>query len=200
MASSKSPNNACDREGRLSCRPTRRSPAKSTGAEIRIPPRHALFLLLLFLFAFPSALPAFSAGDYDTVLVPKIKTSVYIGSVTLTMTPLKRGPDEIYAAGYKAAVVPFFMFNESGGFRITFTNEQLARLERGERVEFSGDGQNKSGSPRPITGHVTADAPGAKTGKIKVRVFVTKKIALVFDSTYEFAATAEPAPAVAAPP
>jgi hypothetical protein len=146
--------------------------------------------------AAPAAGPsAFAASSqYETVLVPKVKTSIYIGSVTLTMMPLKRGADQVYTADYKATVIPFFIFNESGQFRIMFTDEQLARLATGERVEFSGDGKNKGGSPRPITGHATADAPGAKTGKIKVRVFVTKKTALVFDTTYAFES-----PAVATP-
>jgi hypothetical protein len=144
-----------------------------------------------------AAEPSVSAASspYDTVLVPRVKTSIYIGSVALTMTPLKRGADQVYAADYKATVVPFFMFNESGQLRITFTDGQLARLATGERVEFSGDGKNKGGSPRPITGHATADTPGAKTGKIKVRVFVTKKTALVFDTTYAFEE-----PAAATPP
>lgn len=140
------------------------------------------------LFATATA-PAFAPdpSPYDTVVVSKTKTSIYVGSVSLTMTPFTREAGDVYSAEYKATVVPFIIFNESGQLRITFSGEQLERLERGERVEFSGDGKNKGGSPRPITGHASADLPGARTGKIKVRVFVTKKMALVFDTTYAFA-------------
>jgi hypothetical protein len=154
--------------------------------------------VLLAAFLLCGALPAAAPTPpvlppapfaYDTVVVSKTKTSIYVGSVTLTMTPFTRGTGGIYTADYKATVVPFIIFSESGHLRITFTGEQLARLERGERVEFSGDGKNKGGSPRPITGHAIPDAPGAKTGKIKVRVFVTKKTALVFDTTYAFVDT-----------
>lgn len=135
-----------------------------------------------------SAFSAAASSPYDTVLIPKVKTSIYLGSVSLTLTPFVR--DEatgIYAADYKATVVPFFMFNERGNLRVLFTAEQITRLERGERVDFAGDGKNHRNAARPITGHAQADAPGLLTGKIKVRVFVTKKQALVFDTTYTFA-------------
>lgn len=163
-----------------------------TPARLRLMMLLPAFFLSGALLAAASAPSACSApSPYDTVVVSKTKTSIYVGSVALTMTPFKRDAGDIYAAEYKATVVPFFIFNESGQLRITFTGEQLDRLERGERVEFSGDGKNKGGSPRPITGHASADAPGAKTGKIKVRVFVTKKTALVFNTTYAFADSPE---------
>ncbi|AWI09792.1 hypothetical protein CKA38_11510 [Ereboglobus luteus] len=131
--------------------------------------------------------PAFDSAGYETVLIPKTKTSIYVGSVTFTMTPFVRSEGQVYTAEYKASVVPFFFFSESGRLSINFTDEQLARLERGERVDFTGDGKNKKNKGRRILGHAQAEAPGARTGKIKVRVFVTKNTDLVLDTTYTFA-------------
>lgn len=129
------------------------------------------------------------AGEYDTVIVPKLKTSIYIGSVSLTLAPLRRGGNGAYAADYKASVVPFFFYNEAGRFQIDFTDEHLAQLARGERVMFKGNAKSTGGDERRIEGHATPASPGAKTGKIKVRLFVGAKTRLVFDSTYAFAET-----------
>ncbi|MDF9826400.1 hypothetical protein M2447_000481 [Ereboglobus sp. PH5-10] len=144
-------------------------------------------LLPALQFFISSAFSSPAPSHYDTVLIPKVKTSIYVGSVTFTMTPFVRSGGQVYTAEYKASVVPFFFFSESGRLSINFTDEQLARLERGERVDFTGDGKNKKNKGRRILGHAQAEAPGARTGKIKVRVFVTKNTDLVLDTTYTFA-------------
>ena len=124
--------------------------------------------------------------SYDTVLVPKAKTSAYVAKITLTMAPLLRDSGQAYETDYKVTVAPFVFFNESGRLRISFTDEQLARLERGERVEFSGDATNTKNKGRRVLGHAQADAPNARAGTIRVRVFVTKNTDLVFNTTYQF--------------
>jgi hypothetical protein len=126
-----------------------------------------------------------SAAPHDQVVIPPTKTSIYVGSVTLTPTTLRREAGR-YRADYQAKVFPYFFYNEAGQLWIDFSDAQLAQLARGERVEFSGTAKNKDGEDRTITGHATADAPGAAAGKIKVRILVSPKIELIFNSTYAF--------------
>jgi hypothetical protein len=136
---------------------------------------------LLFLAAAMTA----KAGPYDSVEIATVKTSIYIGNVTLTMPTFKRS-GSTYASTYRAKVFPYFFHNERGELWVDFTDDQLARLERGERVNFTGRAENTDKEPRKIEGHATPSAPGSKTGKIKVRVWVSPKIELIFNSTYRF--------------
>lgn len=139
-----------------------------------------------------AAAPAREAAaphPYATVLVPRMKTSIYVGSVTLELTELVRDAAGRYGAEYKARVMPFFFFNEGGRLWIDFSDDQLARLDRGERVAFTGGAKNTGGSERKVEGHVTPSAPGGRDGRIKVRVFVAAKTQLVFNTTYRFGET-----------
>ncbi len=129
---------------------------------------------------------AFAASEdrYATVTIAPAKTSIYIGSVTMTMPAFQR-TGVGFESSYTAKVFPYFFYNERGTLEIDFSNDQLARLKRGEHVEFSGAARNSAGEDRRIEGHATpADT---ETGKIKVRVFVSKKIELIFNTTYRFA-------------
>jgi hypothetical protein len=126
-----------------------------------------------------------SAAPHDQVVIPPAKTSIYIGNVTLTAGILQR-ENGAYRTSYQAKVFPYFFYNEDGQLSIDFSDEQLAQLARGERVAFTGTAKNKDGEDRRIEGHVTANSPGATEGTIKVRIFVTKKIQLIFNSTYRF--------------
>ena len=124
-----------------------------------------------------------AAPDYSTVVVEPTKTSIYVGNVSLTMTPFHRSAD-VYAADYKAKVFPYFFSNEHGQIWITLSDDDLARLARGEVVQFKGRAENSDKEERRIEGRaVPADA---SHGKIKVRVFVTQKIELIFNTTYHF--------------
>jgi hypothetical protein len=106
------------------------------------------------LRAAEAAAPA--AGKYDTVTIPPVKTSIYIGSVTLTAPT----------------------------FTVTFTDDDLAKLAKGEAVDFKGEGHNEEGEPRRVEGKATpADAA---SGKLKVRIWVSPKIELIFNTTYRF--------------
>lgn len=121
---------------------------------------------------------------YATVAIEPAKTSIYIGNVTMTMPTFRRVAAR-YESSYVAKVFPYFFYNERGTLGIEFTHEQLAKLAGGERVEFKGQAKSDAGEDRRIEGHATpADAMG---GKIKVRVFVSKKIELIFNTTYRFA-------------
>jgi len=125
-----------------------------------------------------------AADDFATVSIEPAKTSIYIGSVAMTMPTFRRASTR-YESSYTAKVFPYFFYNERGTLAIDFSDEQLARLARGERVEFHGQARSESGEDRRIEGHATpADR---QSGKIKVRVFVSKKIELIFNTAYRFA-------------
>ncbi len=123
------------------------------------------------------------AAYYEEATVETARTSIYIGNVTLAMTPFQRDGDT-YASTYTAKVVPFFFYNEAGSISIQLSDDDLHRLAAGERVYFQGDAQTDDGKPRRVEGH--ADPADARSGKIKVRVWVTKKIELIFNTTYTF--------------
>jgi hypothetical protein len=111
-------------------------------------------------------------------------TSIYIGTVSLKMPAFTRTPAGDYQSTYAARVLPLFFYNESGRLSIQVSNDALAKLQRGEPIDFSGRAVNQDGEDRPITGKATpADAAG---GKIKVRVRVSAKIELIFNTTYRF--------------
>ncbi|WP_404422541.1 hypothetical protein [Nibricoccus sp. IMCC34717] len=126
------------------------------------------------------------AGPFETVLVEDSKTSIYVGSVTLRLSPLKRDGDR-YVGDYNAKVFPFFFTSEHGTLHVDCTQEQLDALQRGERVPFTGGGTSFDGEARQVEGHVTPDGPNSTSGNIKVRIFVSRKIQIVFNTTYRFA-------------
>src|SRR3954470_4301662 len=108
---------------------------------------------------------------YARVEVAPAKTSVYVGTVTMTMPPFVRHAGS-YETDYAAKVFPYFFLNETGRITVEFSDEQLRQLERGQAVEFKGHGARADGVERRVEGKATpADAT---SGKIKVRVFVSK--------------------------
>jgi hypothetical protein len=140
-----------------------------------------------WLFAFLALTSAvFGAANdrYATVSIEPARTSIYIGHVTMTMPTFRRIAGR-YESTSSAKVFPYFFYNERGTLGIDFADEQLAKLAAGERVEFKGQAKSDAGEDRRIEGHATP-ADGL-SGKIKVRVFVSKKIELIFNTTYRFA-------------
>lgn len=132
-----------------------------------------------------SPLPASAATDYPRVDVAPTRTSIYIGTVAMTMPPFTRR-GEGFESTYVASVFPYFFYNESGSLRIEFPAEALARLARGESVDFTGRAARTDGAERRIEGRATpADA---RSGKLKVRVFYSRRIELIFNTTYRFPA------------
>lgn len=126
---------------------------------------------------------AATPAAYGRVEVAPTRTSIYVGSVAMTMPPFTRKAGG-YESTYTAKVFPFFFYNETGTLRVEFSDDALERLARGETVEFHGRAVNSAGAERRVEGKVTpADAAG---GKIKVRVFVSRRIELIFNTTYRF--------------
>jgi hypothetical protein len=120
---------------------------------------------------------------YATITVEPAKTSIYIGSITLTTTVFVREGNS-YAASYSARVFPYFFYDEKGKLWIDTSDDDLRRLERGESVSFTGHARSDDGAERRVEGR--ADPANAGSGKIKVRIFVSKRIELVFNTTYQF--------------
>lgn len=121
---------------------------------------------------------------FDQVTVETSKTSIYVGSVTLKLTPLLRKSGQFHAT-YTATVFPYFFWDESGWIAIELSDDALRQIVQGEVVQFKGRGMNDDGEERQIEGRVVpADS---NSGKIKVRVFVTKKTQLIFNTTYHLA-------------
>ena len=142
-------------------------------------------LCLLLLWGAVSVLRADTSqalGEWDSVTVPPVKTSIYVGSVTLTTGVFQRVGDRFHTT-YEAKVWPWFFWSESGRITITLPPADLERLARGERVEFTGEALNHKNKPRHVTGH--ADRADAATGKIKVRIGVDDT-EIIFNGTYRF--------------
>lgn len=117
----------------------------------------------------------------ERVTVPAMKTSIYVGSVTLTTSEFRHDGDK-FSATYDAKVFPWFFWSETGGITITVTAADFARLARGETVEFAGEAFNHKNKPRKVTGR--AQPADARSGKIKVRIHVDD-VELIFNGRYE---------------
>ncbi len=146
--------------------------------------RRSLALAGLLLLPAAAGRAADAAPDrFERVEVATTKTSIYLGTVTMTMPAFVRDPGG-YASRYEARVFPFFFASERGRLSVSIADAQLARLARGEAVDFSGRAVNEDGDERRIEGRATpADAA---SGKLKVRVFVSRRIELIFNTTYRF--------------
>lgn len=145
------------------------------------------WLLAIFLGVLALVLGARAADEslarYDRVVVEPAKISIYVGSVTMTFSPATR-KGGAYEADYAAKVFPFFFMGEKGKLVLDAPDDALRRLARGETVEFTGRGVSANGKERRFEGRVSpADVT---SGKLKVRVIVSKRIELIFNTTYRF--------------
>lgn len=146
---------------------------------------HRPVLCSLLLLAAVTSLRADTSqhvGDWDSVTVAPVKTSIYVGSVTLTTGVFRRDGDK-FETTYEAKVRPWFFWSETGRITIILPYASLAKLTQGERVEFTGEALNHKNKPRHITGY--AERADAANGKIKVRIGVDDT-ELIFNSTYRF--------------
>ena len=141
------------------------------------------------LFAFAWLAVAATAAEispplpFDRVIVAPAKTSIYVGSVALTMPDFVR-KSGAYESSYEAKVFPFFFSHEQGRVLIEVSDEMLQQLESGQPINFKGRGVRDDGIERRLEG--TATPANASTGRLKVRVFVSKRIELIFNTTYRF--------------
>ena len=146
--------------------------------------------LWLFVLVLALAFAVVARGEdptllsYGKVTVEPVKTSIYVGNVTLTMPTFTRDGTK-YATTYAAKVFPYFFYNEKGKLWIEFSDDDLRRLERNETVNFTGHATSDDREERRIEGRAVPS--DAISGKIKVRVFVSAKIELIFNTTYRFA-------------
>jgi hypothetical protein len=153
-----------------------------------MPRRPVVAVLGLLVFALLATARATERPlpTYRRVDIAPTKTSIYIGSVSMTMPVFERR-GITYSSTYVAKVFPFFFESEKGELSIDISDESLRQLERGEVVQFSGRGKNTEGDERHIEGR--AIPTDAHSGKIKVRVFVSKRIQLIFNTSYRFPPT-----------
>ncbi|MBI5770274.1 MAG: hypothetical protein HZA93_21030 [Verrucomicrobia bacterium] len=143
-----------------------------------------MFCRLLCALACVLACARAAAPDparFAQVQIEPSKTSIYLGVVSLTLPVFQRASAR-YESSYSAKVMPYFFLNEKGRISVDVSDEALAKLARGEAIEFTGRAVREDGVERRVEGKATpADATG---GKVKVRVFVTKSVELIFNSTY----------------
>jgi hypothetical protein len=147
--------------------------------------RRLLYCFVLLTAVAVAALRADTSqkvGDWDSVTVESVKTSIYVGTVRLTTGVFQRDGDS-FTTTYEAKVWPWFFWSETGRITITLPYASLEKLSRGERVEFTGEALNQKNKPRHVTGY--AERADAATGKIKVRIGVDDT-ELIFNSTYRF--------------
>ncbi len=138
------------------------------------------------VLAGPARAAEASLDHLARVAIEPTKTSIYIGTVAMTMPTFVR-KNGSYESSYAAKVFPYFFYNEKGTLAITLSDENLRKLARGEPVEFSGRAVNTSGEERRIEGKATpAEASNGMSGKIKVRVWVSKRVELIFNTNYRF--------------
>jgi len=121
------------------------------------------------------------ASGFKGVEIKTTKTSIYVGSVTMTMPAFVRTKDG-FASTYKAKVFPYVFSNEAGTIAIAISEAALRQLQHGEPADFTGEAVNGHGEPRRIQGKATPTE--GLSGKIKVRVFVSEKIQLIFNTHY----------------
>ncbi len=122
-------------------------------------------------------------GRFDRVEVAPAKTSIYVGTVSLTTSAFTRTKG-VYDADYVAKVFPVFFYNEKGRLSIELSDAMLRQLERGEAIEFKGRAVRGDGAERHVEGKATP--VDTTSGKLKVRVFYSKRIELIFNTTYRF--------------
>jgi hypothetical protein len=140
---------------------------------------------VLFLAVLTAALHGETPLDarYNKAAVEPVKTSIYVGYVKLTTPVFTRTPAG-YVSDYDASVFPFFFWSEHGRMTIEANDDDLRRLARGETVQFKGHAENSDGEARQVEGRAVPE--DATRGKLKVRVFVSKRIQLIFNTTYRF--------------
>ena len=132
--------------------------------------------------------PAYAHGaetnlaPYAQVEVAPVATWAYLANITLSVDRFQRN-DGIYAAPYTAKILPYFLLNEKGMLRIKVPDETLAQLAQGKAIDFTGSAiREGDGKDRPVDGRATP--VDAMTGVLKVRLFYTRHIVLVFTTTY----------------
>lgn len=129
-----------------------------------------------------AAAPPPPDGPARRILVEPTRTSIYVGSVAMTLSPFLPRAEGGYGADYSARVLPYLFLNEKGRLAVDVSEEMLRQLAAGEPVEFRGRAERTDGELRRIEGRAVPADPAS--GKLKVRVFVSKRVELIFNTTY----------------
>ena len=132
-----------------------------------------------------------SLSPFNVVYIKPAVTSVIVATVTMTMEPFQR-KSVVYSSTYSAKVFPYFFYNEKGRIWITVTDDDLRRASRGGAVDFTGHALSDAGDERRVEGHAVPTGPLA--GKIRVKVYVTRRISLNYDTVYELRGPPAPKP------
>lgn len=136
----------------------------------------------------PAPIPGVAAtARWSRVDVAPTWTSIYIGTVSMRMRTFVRSGDT-FSTAYTAKVFPYFFYNEQGTLTVTVTDAQLQALAGGKPIEFAGTAINRDGEPRKVTARATPHSD--REGKLDVHVWVSKRIQLIFHTTYQFAGPA----------
>ncbi|MDP2136677.1 MAG: hypothetical protein Q8J74_02370 [Candidatus Didemnitutus sp.] len=142
-----------------------------------------MILRLLAFLALGATLHATEPVGWERVTVPSMKTSIYVGSVTLNTGDFIRH-GEGFSTTYEAKVVPWFFWSESGKIMIDVSADDLAQLDAGQAITFTGHALNHKKKPRKVSGQ--AQPADGSSGKIKVRIQVDN-VELIFNGTYRLA-------------
>ena len=129
-----------------------------------------------------AAEPAAILTGWDRVTVAPMKTSIYVGSVTLTTETFVRSGSTL-ATNYVAKVWPWFFWGETGHITITLTDANLASMAKSETTEFTGEAFNHKNKPRKVTGRT--QPKDAVSGKFKIRI-LADGYELIFNGAYQF--------------
>jgi hypothetical protein len=150
----------------------------------------------LFALTLAAASTALGSGDdmsrFNQVEIKPATAYIYIATVTMTIPPFS-WHNGVYSSTYAAHVFPLF-YTEKGRIWIDIPGDALRRIASGQPIDFTGHAINDSGDRRKIEGH--AVPTGVSGGTISVRVFVTKRISITYDTTYELTGVVEPRVAV----
>jgi hypothetical protein len=125
--------------------------------------------------------PPLPPGAITQAEIAPSKTSVLLAGVSLAVPTLTHAGAE-FVSTYSVTVFPFFFFNEDGRFHVQLPDADLARLNHGQPIDFVGQAVRNDGAGRLVQGHAVPSGPNE--GQVKIRVFYTRHIVLVFNTTY----------------
>jgi hypothetical protein len=116
-----------------------------------------------------------------TAEIAPASTSIYIGTVKLTVSPMTR-QGNAYCSTYTAKVFPYFFYSETGQFRMEVSDADLFRLASGQAIDVVGDALRSDGVDRPVRAHAVPSS--LADGQVKVRVVISPRLTLIFHTTY----------------
>ncbi len=130
-------------------------------------------------------------APFNVVAIGEGSASLFTATVTMRMPPFVRH-QSVLTSTYSAQVFPYFFFSEKGRISITIPEEDLRKVAIGRPIDFAGKAYNEAGEGRRIEGHAVPTGPGK--GRIQVRVYISRRISITYNTTYFLPAYAAPSP------